>query len=291
MIEQGSTPGPVASYSFVERSIQYALNQGVPKEKIVVGMSFYGRMWKTDGETNADGHVINGRGISHKDIQPVIDRYNGEVIFDENTQTPKAVFTVKNDDPIMTVGGARLTPGEYVIWFDNKESIKRKLGLVGKYDIKGTGSWALYQEDPAMWNYYNDYLNGSAVIEGPIVEEPKEETDAVYHTVQSGETLWLISQQYGVTVDEIKTLNNLESDTIFVGQILLISEGEEKTIEEPTQEPVVDETTEEVTNTTGNNGNGNGRGNNKQSTDSTEELRKKSHLQEEITGNGNGRNR
>ena len=168
---QGSTPGPVASLSFVERSIQYALNQGVPKEKIVVGMSFYGRIWKTDGERNADGFLINGRGVSHNQIQPVLDRYNGQVVIDEHSQTPKATFTVREGDTYMTVGGVRLTPGEYVIWFDNEHSIKKKLQLVNSYDIKGTGSWSLFQEDPQMWSYYKTYLNGLPVI-GEPVEEP-----------------------------------------------------------------------------------------------------------------------
>lgn len=43
--------GPVSSLSFFERSIQYAINQGVPKDKIVAGLPFYGRMWKLDGPT------------------------------------------------------------------------------------------------------------------------------------------------------------------------------------------------------------------------------------------------
>lgn len=78
--------------------------------------------------------------------------------------------------------------------------------------------------------------------EDPVEEEPKEETPqepinedpteeevqaAVYHIIQPGDTLWLISITYGVTVDKIKQLNNLTSDMIFVGQKLLIIEGTE----------------------------------------------------------------
>lgn len=42
------------------------------------------------------------------------------------------------------------------------------------------------------------------------------------HTVQSGETLLGISGRYGVTVDEIKTANNLQSDIIRAGDELII---------------------------------------------------------------------
>ena len=43
----GSPPGPVASSDFFEGSIQYALDQGVPRDQIVMGIPFYGRYWKT----------------------------------------------------------------------------------------------------------------------------------------------------------------------------------------------------------------------------------------------------
>lgn len=44
----------------------------------------------------------------------------------------------------------------------------------------------------------------------------------VTHVVQRGETLYRIAQRYGNTVAAIKAANNLRSDTIYVGQRLLI---------------------------------------------------------------------
>lgn len=41
---QGSPAGPVAGMEFVEESIKYALKH-VPKEKIVLGVPFFGRVW------------------------------------------------------------------------------------------------------------------------------------------------------------------------------------------------------------------------------------------------------
>lgn len=43
------------------------------------------------------------------------------------------------------------------------------------------------------------------------------------HTVQSGDSLWLISQTYGLSVAELKSLNNLTSDVIFPGEELKVS--------------------------------------------------------------------
>ncbi|MBN1877664.1 MAG: LysM peptidoglycan-binding domain-containing protein [Anaerolineae bacterium] len=42
------------------------------------------------------------------------------------------------------------------------------------------------------------------------------------HTVQTGDTLYKLSQQYGVSVDAIRQRNNLTGDTIKVGQTLII---------------------------------------------------------------------
>lgn len=52
--------------------------------------------------------------------------------------------------------------------------------------------------------------------------KPQPKLAKVYHTVKKGETLFKISQKYGVTIQQIKKNNNLKSDNIAVGQKLLI---------------------------------------------------------------------
>ncbi|WP_084786743.1 glycosyl hydrolase family 18 protein [Bacillus tuaregi] len=149
--------GPVSSISFFERSIKYALNQGVPKDKIVAGLPFYGRMWKTDGPT-LENKKINGMGVSSSRIKSLTEEYNGTVKFDEKTQSPMVSFKIpKGQDYI--INKTKLTQGEYVIWYENEQSIKAKLLLPKKYGIKGTGSWALQHELPEMWHYYSLWLN------------------------------------------------------------------------------------------------------------------------------------
>jgi len=49
-------------------------------------------------------------------------------------------------------------------------------------------------------------------------------TEKQYHTVQKGETLYRISKQYGISVEELRKLNNLSEDQpIYTGQKLRIS--------------------------------------------------------------------
>ena len=43
-----------------------------------------------------------------------------------------------------------------------------------------------------------------------------------YYIVKSGDSLWSISKKYGISVDELKTENNLKSNTLSIGQYLKI---------------------------------------------------------------------
>ena len=52
----------------------------------------------------------------------------------------------------------------------------------------------------------------------PTITQPVPAT----YTVQSGDSLWLLSQQFGTTVDRLMELNALTSTALYIGQVLLI---------------------------------------------------------------------
>lgn len=54
-----------------------------------------------------------------------------------------------------------------------------------------------------------------------------EQVSAAAYTVQSGDTLWKISNQYDVSVSELKIQNQLKSDIIYPGQVLKVAEKTE----------------------------------------------------------------
>ncbi|MGV3465744.1 MAG: LysM peptidoglycan-binding domain-containing protein [Heyndrickxia sp.] len=221
------TNGPVAGLPWVERSIQYALNQGVSEDNIVLGIPFYGRIWKTDGPTS-NGTIVNGTGVSHKLISNIIQAYNGKIDIDTVEQCPKVTFTIKPTDPTTKVGGVELTAGNYILWYDNQESITKKIQLVTKYNLKGTGSWSLNQEDPEMWGYFRNVLDQNSGTTNPQ-SSPVEPQTSVTYKVVSGDSLSKIAKQNNITVQALKSANNLTSDTIKIGQVLVIPVGEVKT--------------------------------------------------------------
>lgn len=168
----GGPQGPVASYSWVERSIQYSLNQGVAADKIVLGIPFYGRYWK-------EGEATGGAGISNNRVDEMLAKYGGTVTYDEASQSPKATITIKSGDPTMTIAGTKLTAGTYHIWYENHESIKAKLQLIHKYNLKGSGSWSLGQESSSIWQSYRTWLAHDGQLEvSPVSDtQPKEQTE------------------------------------------------------------------------------------------------------------------
>lgn len=63
----------------------------------------------------------------------------------------------------------------------------------------------------------------SSTGKAPAIEDdPGTTTLPVLHKVTAGETLWKISKQYGISVEVLKTLNQLQTDSISVGQTLRI---------------------------------------------------------------------
>jgi anti-sigma B factor antagonist len=59
----------------------------------------------------------------------------------------------------------------------------------------------------------------------PKKEEQERPKQASYHAVAKGETLYRIALQYGVTIEELRRLNNLKpNQAIFVGQRLLVKQ-------------------------------------------------------------------
>ncbi|MGM0126161.1 hypothetical protein IGI37_003562 [Enterococcus sp. AZ194] len=46
-----------------------------------------------------------------------------------------------------------------------------------------------------------------------------------YYTVKSGDSIWAISQKYGITMNQLRSWNNIKNDFIYPGQKLVVSNG------------------------------------------------------------------
>lgn len=69
-----------------------------------------------------------------------------------------------------------------------------------------------------------------ALHQAPNVVEEYENyapkgTQALYHVVQSGDTMWRISQKYDTDVATLKRLNNIGTKPLYIGQRLVVAEA------------------------------------------------------------------
>lgn len=68
---------------------------------------------------------------------------------------------------------------------------------------------------------YNN-LTSNLLSIGQVIKIPTSDTQSTTYTVQNGDTLYGIARKFNTTVDSIKSKNNLTSNTLNVGQNLII---------------------------------------------------------------------
>jgi LysM repeat protein len=78
---------------------------------------------------------------------------------------------------------------------------------------------------------YNNLTSSSIYVgqELSLIAPHKHETEpqmlTTSYTIKSGDSLSLIAKNYNTTVNELKSINNLTSDMIYVGQVLKVPNG------------------------------------------------------------------
>ncbi len=68
-------------------------------------------------------------------------------------------------------------------------------------------------------------LTSTMIIPGQLLTIPVSNSQGSQYTVKPGDTLYLIAQAHGITVDSIMAYNNLKTTTIYPGQVLQLPPG------------------------------------------------------------------
>lgn len=135
--------GSVSSVGFVENAVTEIL-KSVPKERVVIGLPFYTRLWKE--AKNEDGTV-----------KITSEAYGMNAA--ANLLTDNGV-TAKWDDKTGQYYGEFTKDGDvYKMWLEEEDSMEAKLKAVSKGDVAGIAGWKLGLEKDDIWNVIAKYIN------------------------------------------------------------------------------------------------------------------------------------
>ncbi len=124
------------------------------------------------------------------------------------TPAPQTTYSVVSGDTLIKIANRfNVTVGELQQW-NNLKSTVIYVGQTLKVSAPGQTTSAGKPTTPPP---------------GQNTTAPQTPTSTSEYTVKSGDSLSKIGVQFGMTVAQLKSLNNLKSDTIFVGQKLKVS--------------------------------------------------------------------
>lgn len=131
--------GSVASIDFVETGITRTLEE-VPAEKVINGVPFYTRIWKTEGAQ------VTSEAVGMNSAEQFLANHGVSAEWDDTTCQNYAEFEENG--------------AVYQVWLEDEQSIQVKLNVMANYGIAGVSAWKLGFERPSVWNVIDGYLHG-----------------------------------------------------------------------------------------------------------------------------------
>jgi spore germination protein YaaH len=134
--------GSVASLPWTEAAIQATLSEGVPREKLLLGLPFYTRLWEE--------HALPSGGVKVKST--AFSLPGTRAFIQQNSLLPKLDPASRQNFVILSAGSSTLK-----VWLEDEHSLRKRLALVKKYQLAGVAGsigWPARRYPPAdlVWN-------------------------------------------------------------------------------------------------------------------------------------------
>jgi spore germination protein len=130
----GATPGPIASYSWVEQVISYAVTQISPA-KIYLGVAAYGYDWASNKK--------QATAVLEKSLNTLAASHGTSLSWDDFAQESHFTY-VENGI-------------SHTVWGETPTGLDMKIQLAKRYQLKGIAIWRLGFTDDAYWNIIRSY--------------------------------------------------------------------------------------------------------------------------------------
>ena len=98
------------------------------------------------GESKAES-ISNVRAVQ------TAEAFNAEILYDITAQSPHFNYFSSNISPLVSAAN------EHEVWFEDAESIRKKLELLNENNLRGGGYWNLMRQFPQNWLVLNSLFN------------------------------------------------------------------------------------------------------------------------------------
>ncbi len=142
----GGPPYAVAPIDLVEEVLRYAVSV-IPSRKILMGMPLYGYDWMLPFMPGGKW----AKRLSPQDALKLAAEVGATISYNEQTQAPTFKYYDSNGV-------------QHEVWFEDARSIRAKLLLVNKYDLRGVSYWVLGLDFPQNWLILDSLYNIVKVI-------------------------------------------------------------------------------------------------------------------------------
>ncbi|MBE6030494.1 MAG: hypothetical protein E7225_02710 [Clostridiales bacterium] len=134
-------PGSISSIPFVIEAIEGCLDEGVPAEKLLMGVPLYTRVWTV----NSNGSIISNPAVTMERMNEIIDENDLDLTY--------LSYEMQNYAEYKNSGGTAK------VWIEDETSITNRLSLVYEYDIAGSACWQFNQGTDEIWEVFDRYLH------------------------------------------------------------------------------------------------------------------------------------
>lgn len=186
-------------------------------------------------------------GVSVDEIKRLNNLTSNTITKGQTLKIPSNVTTidyiVKKGDSLYSIAKRYNTTVKEIVRLNNLTSNNLAVGqqLIIAIDDNTTPTPTTYkdyvvQKGDSLWTIANknnttvdeikriNNLTSNMLSIGQVLKLPTQDKveEVEMYTVQKGDSLYSIAKKFGVTVDEIKSLNNLTSNNLSIGQQLMI---------------------------------------------------------------------
>ncbi|WP_040493525.1 glycosyl hydrolase family 18 protein [Ilumatobacter nonamiensis] len=140
-------PGPIAPLDFVQRSVDGALEAGVPAEQVVLGVPIYGRNWPTGVSGDCpEGTELDGvTSTNLRTIDDLVARRSGVPIFDPVTGESTFDYAIEFTDGETTCVQSR------TVHYVDASGARLRMQIAVDEALGGASLWAFGFDDEQVW--------------------------------------------------------------------------------------------------------------------------------------------